>query len=223
MAYSINQNGAIYNGDCIEVLKKFPDDSIDLVLTDPPYLVNYRDRTGRSIANDRDSAWVKPAFKEVARVLKPNRYCISFYGWNKIDVFLPIWRACGFTPVGHFVFSKKYASGGKFVRYCHESAYLLAKGSPAKPEELISDVQPWRYTGNKLHPTQKPLESLTPLIRAYSRPGQVVLDPFMGSGSTAHAAAKLERRYVGIELDAGYFQKAKHRLMSGDQQTEGGL
>jgi adenine-specific DNA-methyltransferase len=71
---------------------------------------------------------------------------------------------------------------------------------------------PWKYTGNPLHPTQKPLSVLTPLIESFSKPGQIVLDPFAGSGSTCAAALQLGRRYFGIELDPKYHGAAVARL-----------
>jgi adenine-specific DNA-methyltransferase len=79
----------VINADCLAVLPRLPDASVDLVFTDPPYLVNYHDRQGRSIANDSDDAqWLKPAFAQAFRVLKPGRFCVSFYGWQKADIFM---------------------------------------------------------------------------------------------------------------------------------------
>ena len=69
---------SIILGDCIAVMKRMAATSIDFVLTDPPYLVGYQDRSGRSIANDRDDAWLKPAFAQIYRVLQPNSFCVSF-------------------------------------------------------------------------------------------------------------------------------------------------
>jgi len=71
---------------------------------------------------------------------------------------------------------------------------------------------PWRYSGNRLHPTQKPLIALWPLIKAISRPGDLVLDPFAGSGTTALAAAQLGRRYIGMEIIPQYWSIAFRRL-----------
>jgi site-specific DNA-methyltransferase (adenine-specific) len=70
----------------------------------------------------------------------------------------------------------------------------------------------WNYTGNKLHPTQKPLNVLSSLVRAFSRPGDHVLDPFCGSGSTIVAALRLGRSAIGIELDPKFAEAAKSRL-----------
>src|ERR1035438_902129 len=103
-------------------------------------------------------------------------------------------------------------SGNKFVRYQHECAYLLAKGYPKEPADTIGDVIDWTYSGNKLHPTQKPLSVLLPMVETFSTPGGVVLDPFSGSGSSLLAAKMLGRSYLGIELDATYHAIASRRL-----------
>lgn len=204
--------GRIVLGDCTQVLKTIPTGGVDFILTDPPYLVNYTDRDGRSIANDRTGEWLEPAFTEAFRVLKDDAFCVSFYGWSKLDLFFAAWKAAGFRVVGHFTCPKTYASSSGFVAYQHESAFLLAKGKPNKPANPVSDVLPWKYTGNNLHPTQKPLSVLKPLIQAFSKPGEIVLDPFAGSGSTCAAAQQLDRRYFGIELDPKYHAAATNRL-----------
>jgi hypothetical protein len=108
---------AIHNGNCIEVMREMPAQSVDFILSDPPYLVNYRDRTGRSIQNDADASWLKPAMKEAYRVLKQNRLMLCFYGWNRIDKFFDAWKDAGFQPVGHIVFRKSYSSKSRFLNY----------------------------------------------------------------------------------------------------------
>jgi adenine-specific DNA-methyltransferase len=207
-----NPVNKVVNGNCLDVLPKLPSRSVDFVLTDPPYLANYRDRTGRTVAGDDSDGWLKPAFVQIYRVLKPNRFCVCFYGWPKVDRFFAAWRSAGFYPVGHLVWTKRYTSRQRFVGYQHEQAYLLAKGYPEKPAVPLGDVLPWNYTGNRLHPTQKPVSGLLPLVRAFSRPGELVLDPFCGSGSSLVAAQQLGRLYIGIELDADYCATARTRL-----------
>jgi site-specific DNA-methyltransferase (adenine-specific) len=202
----------IAHGDCIQVMRQMPANSVDFILTDPPYLVNYKDRTGRSIQNDSNSDWLKPAMKEAYRVLKQDRLAAMFYGWSAVDKFFAAWREAGFYPVGHIVFRKDYASRSRMVRYQHEQAYLLAKGKPPLPKYPIADVIDVDYSGNKLHPTQKPLSALVPLIRSFSLPGDVLLDPFAGSGSSCAAAVLTHRRYIGIELDEKYYTEANARL-----------
>lgn len=202
----------IMQGDCINVMRDMPANSVDFILTDPPYLVNYRDRDGRAIQNDANADWLKPAMREAYRVLKMNRVAIMFYGWTKVDEFFTAWKAAGFQPVGHIVFRKTYSSKRRFFSYQHEQAYLLAKGRPPLPKQPLADVMDMPYSGNKLHPTQKPVEALAPLVHSFTLPGELVLDPFGGSGSSCAAALLAGRKYVGIELDAEYFHHASARL-----------
>ena len=202
----------LIQGDCIEVMRRMPANSVDFVLTDPPYLVNYRDRTGRSIQNDANADWLKPAMKETYRVLKQDRLMLCFYGWSKVDEFFAAWKNAGFQPVGHIVFRKTYSSKSRFLSYQHEQAYLLAKGRPPLPKQPVGDVIDMPYSGNKLHPTQKPVAALAQLIRSFTLPGELVLDSFAGSASTCASALLTGRRYIGVEMDKTYYQIACDRL-----------
>lgn len=202
----------IVHGDCIEVMRQMSGQSVDFILSDPPYLVNYHDRTGRSIQNDAKDDWLKPAMKEAYRVLKQNRVAVMFYGWSKVDAFFSAWKDAGFQPVGHIVFRKSYSSKSRFLRYAHEQAFLLAKGRPALPKHPLMDVMEMPYSGNKLHPTQKPVAVLAQMIRSFTLPGELMLDPFAGSGSSCAAAMLTGRSYIGMELDEAYFTAAQQRL-----------
>jgi DNA modification methylase len=202
----------LINGDCTRVMTMMTDESVDFILTDPPYLVRYRSRDGRSVPNDDNDAWLKPAFAEMYRVLKNDSFAVSFYGWPAADRFLAAYREAGFRPVHHLTFTKDYSSSTGYVRSKHENAHLLVKGNPWRCDAVIADVLPWKYTGNKLHPTQKPLQALEPLIAAFCPPGGTVLDPFAGSGSTLEAAQRVGRKWIGIELSAQYHAAANRRL-----------
>lgn len=202
----------VITGDCIEVMAAMPAESVDMVLTDPPYVCHYRDSQGRTVANDNRTEWLAPAFAEIARVMKPDTLCVSFYGWTAVDSFMAAWRAAGLRPVAHLVFCKGYASSSGHFQARHESAFALAKGRPALPVEPLSDVSGWVYTGNRLHPTQKPVDVLEPLVRTYCPEGGLVLDPFCGSGSSLVAAKAAGRAYIGIEIDHGHADTARGRL-----------
>ena len=78
----------ILHGDCTNVMRRIADRSVDFVLTDPPYLCNYRSRDGETVRNDRRGDWIYPAFRHIHRVLKPDSFCVSFYGWHKADEFI---------------------------------------------------------------------------------------------------------------------------------------
>jgi adenine-specific DNA-methyltransferase len=202
----------ILYGDCVQLMPTLSAESVDFILTDPPYLVRYRSRDGRTVANDDRDDWLRPAFAEMYRLLKPGSLALSFYGWNRADKFFDSWKAAGFDVVGHIVFRKRYASSSRFFEYRHESAYLLAKGDARLPSRPLPDVMDWQYTGNRMHPTEKPVSCLTPIVQAFCKPGDLVLDPFCGSGSSLVAARDAGCAYLGIELDAGHHRTATERL-----------
>ncbi len=203
----------VLKGDCQNILPKIPTESIDLILTDPPYLANFKDRSWRTIQNDSNSEWLKPAFKELYRVLKDDSFCISFYGWHQIEKFMIAWKTAWFRPVGHFVFPKKYSSKTWYVWFKHECAYLLVKWNPQKSDNPISDVRNWReYTWNKLHPTQKPVNIMWDLIINFSKENQMVLDPFCWSWTVWIACKTLNRKFIWIEIDENYYKKSYERL-----------
>jgi adenine-specific DNA-methyltransferase len=203
----------IINADCIKALPMLPNNSVDFILTDPPYITNYKPRDGRRVANDDNDAWLKPAFEQMYRVLARDGYCFTFYGWPHADRFMAAFRAAGFRPVGHFSLLKQYSSSTGHVRCQHECAYLLAKGNPNRPSNPLADVIEWgENTRNRHHPTEKPISALLPVIETYFPAGGIVLDPFAGSGSSLLAAKMLGRNYIGIEVDLTYHVIARGRL-----------
>ena len=204
---------SIIHGDCIQVMRTMPSRSVDFILTDPPYVTRYRDRSGRQVMNDDNADWIEPAYAEMYRLLKCNSFAVSFYGWNSIDRFSAAWAKAGFRMVGHIVFRKRYASSRGYLARHHENAYLLAKGRPDMQSRcVIGDVIDMPYTGNRLHPTQKPVAALTPLIESFCPQGGVVLDPFCGSGSSLVAAQQQGCVWLGVELDSSHHRTASNRL-----------
>lgn len=198
-------------GNCIDVMTRIPDNAIDFILTDPPYLVGFRDRSGRTIAGDKTDEWLQPACNEMYRVLKrradgellrlePRR---SLYG--RLE-------KCGIQRCWSPGLHQNYTSKAAYVGYRHECAYILAKGRPRLPQNPLPDVLGWKYSGNRHHPTEKPVTSLQPLIESFTHPNAIVLDPFAGSGSTCVAALQSGRRYIGIELLEQYHRAGQQRL-----------
>lgn len=86
-------------GDCVQVMSRFPARAVDFILTDPPYLVGYKDRTGRTLAGDNSAEWLQPACHEMYRVLKNDSLMVSFYAWNRADLFLNAWKTAGLPNV----------------------------------------------------------------------------------------------------------------------------
>ena len=104
-------------------------------------------------AGDVDGQWLAPSFAQLYRVLKPGRFCVSFYGWNKVDQFFAAWKAAGFSAVGHLVWVKRYTSSRGMLAYQHEQAYLLVKGKAARPRFPLPDVLDWQYATGKPIPS----------------------------------------------------------------------
>ena len=210
----------LINGDCFEILRSMPDESIDCVITDPPYGVNFRSNRRQEkfevIQNDNFLDWILPTYKEIYRVLKKDSLCISFYGWPQVDVFLGCFKAVGFTPKSHLVFIKNVFGLGHWTRGQHESAFLLAKGNPKKTNDAKSDVieycNSWNREVDQIHPTQKPTETMIALVDRFTSPNETILDPFMGSGTTGVAALEMGRNFIGIEIDKKYFNIAQKRI-----------
>ena len=198
------QGVAIYHGDAREVLPHLPEASFDFVLTDPPYVVEYTgnwNRKHKPIQGDDTPDWLEPVFRQVFRLMVPDTLCLSYYGWPHADIFLTSWKAAGFRPVSHLAFVKRVWGLGRFTRSQHETAYLLAKGHPPFPEVAISDTIDWVRETDTFHPNQKPEAALLPILMAYTVEGQMVLDPFMGSGSTLRSAKEAGCRALGVEIE----------------------
>ncbi len=205
----------VFHGDCLGLLPLFPNGSVDFVLTDPPYLVGYKGRWDgerRMIVGDDNSTWLRPAFAEIWRVLKEDSFAVTFYGWTHSDVFAGVFKALGFRLVSHLVFVKNVWGLGRFTRSQHETAFLLAKGHPPVPKTPMSDVFEWIKEHETMHPNQKPTGPLRQILSAYAPAGGIVLDPFMGSGSTLRAAKDLGMKAVGIEIEERYCRIAASRL-----------
>ncbi len=213
------QSFNIIQGDNTAILADFDDQSVDCIITDPPYLTRYRDRSGRQVNNDNREYRIKPIFAELYRELKNDRFLISFYGWNHIDLFMYVWKRVGFRPVGHIVWLKNYASKNGFLQAKHEQAFLLAKGNPERPDEPIPDVLPWDYSGNRHHPTEKAVSTFTPLVETFTKTGDLILDPFCGAGGSGVASVQLNRRYIGIDLETDYCDVTRKRLSDAMGET----
>ena len=125
------------------------------------------------------------------QVLKRDRYAVSFYGWNQVHRFMAAWRASGLCRSRTWSLSKTTPRKPGFTRELSRVRVCARQRPFEQTGTILPDVLTWRYTGNDLHPTQKPVMAMAPLIMAFSEPHDIVLDPFAGSGTTAIAAGSL--------------------------------
>jgi DNA modification methylase len=204
----------LIQGDCLDVLPELDSGSIDSVITDPPYGVDYRGRWGskqKRIINDSSNWWIPALANEIFRLLPSSGFVICFYGWAAAGVFLDAFNNAGFRPTSHLIFVKNVWGLGYHTRGKHEQAYLFTKGK-AKPQIVGADVLPWTRVQNRIHPTQKPLDAILPLAIRFCQDRGTILDPFMGSGTTGVACLQTGRNFIGVEIDPTYCAIAKERI-----------
>jgi len=229
----------IYHGDCREVMRSIEADSVDLLWTDPPYghsnldgdlqsarvgVKGGRKRAAEPIANDSAldmRAVVDAMLKEAARILKPDCCCCCCGGGGPRPTFA--WVANRMDEQGleffHSVIWYKTARGpGMGWRFRRDHEMIMVshrKGGRlawADSAPAISNIQRFAPPNNRLHPNEKPLDLVLQFIASTTSPGGLVLDPFMGSGTTLRAAKDLGRRAIGIELEERHCETAASKL-----------
>lgn len=208
----------LWHGDCLELMKNIPDGSVDLVLTDPPYGMafksNHRKEKYNEIQNDKSLEWLEKYISECYRVLKNNSAIYCFCSWHNVDVFKQAIEK-KFKVKNILILEKNNTSMGDLKgSYApkYEMIIFAHKGRKLLNGFRYADIIKARRTGNKNHPTEKPVDLLETFIKNSSDENAVVFDGFMGSGSCGVACVNTNRRFIGIELDEGYFNIAKERI-----------
>jgi site-specific DNA-methyltransferase (adenine-specific) len=206
-------------------MREIPDKSIDLVITDPPYNISYE-------SNHRDikfnNTWdtnfdIIPYFNEMERVLSSDG-CIYMFG--RWDSKLPK------KPDGCLVWDKMDMGMGdlKFWSQSYEFIFIFKNGNAGfnfkkRPSGMLRYYKPQNFSqssaGNDtldmmIHPTQKPVDLISHII-SYHTPN-IILDPFIGSGTTAVAAVRMGHQFIGFEKEVSYFEKAQVRIKKAQEQ-----
>ncbi len=213
----------LYQGDCLEIMGGIKDKSVDLIVTDPPYLMDYQSNRRKKedrfdkIKNDKGNYMlIQDYLEECHRIMKDNTAIYCFCSWHNIDFFknefekhfklknILVWNK---NNHGTGDLKGSYAPKHEFILFGHKGRTLLR-------EKRIADVIDCpKISSNKLtHPTEKPQDLLEIFIKQSSDVGSIIFDGFMGTGSCGIAAKKLNRNFIGIELDEKYFNIAKNRL-----------
>ena len=205
-------------GDCLERMKEIPDGSVDMILTDPPYGMdfqsNHRKISHKKIKNDLDLSWLEVWVDEIFRVAANNTAHYVFCSFHNVDKFKQALES-RFKIKNMLIWEKNNTSMGDLkgdFAPKYEMIIFIHKGRRLINGKRDSNILKFSRTGNKLHPTQKPVDLLEYLLTKFSDEKQTVLDPFMGSGSTGVAAKNLNRNFIGIEMDEGYFKIAQDRI-----------
>ena len=210
---NIDQAITLIHGDCLEEMKKMPDKSVDLVLTDPPYGKQWaRGKHGIGELKTKNEklenvSWdktipSKKVFNEIFRISKNQ----IIFGGNYFTDYLPpsncwiVWDKLGELKLG------------KQIPFAHcELVWTSFKKTVRKytlrSQGFIKDTKDAR-----VHPTQKPSELLKWIVRDFSKENDIILDPFMGSGTTGVACKELGRNFIGIEIAEKYYEIAQKRI-----------
>lgn len=227
----------LFNGDCLEVMQTIPDKSIDLVVTDCPYHIMQGGCTNvprkdepKGIFDRRNTFTQQNAkngklfdFNEIKfedwlpnlyRILKDKSHCYIMINGRNLKELQQKAEDVGFKYQNLLVWNKGNVTPNKYYMNACEFILMLRKGNAKNINNMgsksVLDVK--NILGGKKHPTEKPVELMKILIENSSNINDVVLDPFMGSGSTGIACKNTNRKFIGIELDEKYFEIAKHRI-----------
>jgi site-specific DNA-methyltransferase (adenine-specific) len=220
-------NGQFLHGDCLELMREIPDGSVDMVCTDPPYRVISGGTSSELAAgwsgsvlskndgkifahNDIEISSYMPA---LYRVLKPSGHAYVMTNNMNLRDLLNIAESCGFSFHNLLVWVKNTATANRWYMKNLEYTCLFYK-KPAKRINNAGSKQTFNFDNprNKRHPTEKPVELMRHYIENSSDPGQIVLDPFAGSGTTAISAENAGRRWTCIERDPTYYEAAIGRV-----------
>lgn len=223
----------LIHGDCLDVLKTLDAGSVDAVVTDPPYGIVNRfgrllDRRGGTrrleFEWDKKDGVAGGVAGGVAASVGLCKRSAALFVFTSIDIvgdLLPVMREAGFV-VKPAAWVKKcpppagkgnwWPSGFELAFYGYRASPFFGDTDTKRSNVFVSDSLRHGQPGKCGHPTQKPLGLMKRIVESICPPGGVVLDPFMGSGTTGVACVQTGRRFVGIEIDEGYFKIAQKRI-----------
>lgn len=221
----------IFNQDCLEGMKGIPDQSVDLIVTDPPYKLTSRGSSGTMSGywtNDitkmgkvfeNNDVEIEDYLGEFYRILKDTSHCYIMCNNLNLPHFFEVISKSKFNFVKLLVWDKCTKICGKYYMGQVEHIFLLRKGGD-KPindcgtSDLLSfpNKKDKAYDGGNIHDSQKPIGLFQTMIENSSKEGEIILDPFMGSGTCAIACMRTNRHYLGFELDKKYFDLTNERI-----------
>jgi len=183
-------------------LPAVPAESVDLIVTDPPYVFGGRRIFRRWFEELADEAWL-PILAELHRVLRPNRHLYLFCNARTKPIFDEAASAAGFRVKTPLIWDKQSIGLGRGWRSQYEFICLYEKGSRTLRDNRSANIlRASRVTGG--YPTEKPVEVISTIVWQASREGELVLDPFCGSGNVGRAAREQGRRVLLCDTEPGF-------------------
>ncbi len=249
MARNTLKFNEIYNMDCIEGVKNIPEKSVDLVITDPPFAIefgakrsNYNRKESRVLEGYNEISkneyynftldWMKGVYK----ALKDSGSMYVFSGWNNLKDILNAFDEVGFITVNHIIWKYQFGvvTKNKFVTSHYHCLYVCKNDKNRKffpfsrfdkedrglkggslhyeDKEDVWTINREYWNGDQKTPTKLPAELIKKILMYSSEEGDIILDPFLGSGQVAVVSKMLGRKYIGFEIVKDYYEFAKERL-----------
>ena len=243
----------IYNMDCIEGIQStIPPDSIDLVITDPPFAIDFKAKRANynrtqsrvlegynEIPRERYYEFTFQWMSEIYRILKESGSMYVFFGWNNLKDILIALDEIGFITVNHIIWKYQFGvtTKRKFVTSHYHCLYVCKNDQKRvfypfsrhdkdsrsedggslhyRDKEDVWVIKREYWNGDRKTPTKLPAELIRKILMYSSKEGDVVLDPFLGSGQVAVVSKMLNRQYIGFEIPKEYFDFARERLDKG--------
>jgi site-specific DNA-methyltransferase (adenine-specific) len=209
----------INHGDCLELLKQIEAHSIDLLITDPPYGMNFlsgqrvKHKHGK-ILNDDNLNWLEDFIIECQRILKPEAHSYIFCSHHNVDRFLFVVKK--YLPYKNLLIWQKNNWGMGDLKGDYSPMYEMiiysSNGKKKLNGKRSKNILEFNRTGNKLHPTEKPTDLYKFLIEKSSKEGDIILDPFAGSCPAAIAAIDTKRNWICMEKDKHYHKVGIDRI-----------
>ena len=226
--YFETENGILYCGDCLNIMKHFLKESIDLIVTDPPYLINYKTNHRKNknhqfckpIKNDDNYKLITEFIKYSYVILKNNKAFYCFTSWKTIDFFKQEIEKY-YKLKNQIIWVKNnWTAGDLKAQYGQQYEIIMYanKGRAFFTGRRDADVWSFNKVNGKKqkHQNEKPLELIEYILKKHSNENDIVLDCFAGSGTTLVACEKLNRRWIGIELEEKYCEITKERILKGE-------
>ena len=241
--------GKNYNMNCIKAMQLLPHNKIDLIITDPPFAINFKakkanyNRTASRVLKGYNE--IKPEdyydftfdwMSQARRILKESGSMYVFSGWNNLKDILMALDDTGFTTINHVIWKYQFGvvTKKKFVTSHYHCLYVCknekkrkfypfsrfkktsktkeGRSLHYKDKEDVWNIKREYWTGDEKTPTKLPAELIEKILQYSSKKGDVVFDPFLGSGQVAVLSKSLGRKYLGFEIVKEYYNFAKKRL-----------
>lgn len=229
----------IYNENCLDGIKMLPDNCIDLVVSDPPYLLNQRGNAGNSGGMlqkelnkkgkvfEFNSVNIEDYLHELYRVLKDGTHCYLMCNHVNLTHFLKVideskfhFIKCLIWQKGNVILGTKYMNAFEYILFMSKGTNRNVNDCGIPDILSVPNIKTKDIGGGNIHDSEKPVKLMEILITQSSNKGDIVLDPFAGSGSTLLACINKNRKFIGWEIDPKYHKLCEKRIKNHIVQTE---